>query len=44
MFGNENVLNNTASYLCGSGLFDADKNPKPAWDEFKKQIQLNLNS
>jgi hypothetical protein len=44
IFGNENVLNNTASYLCGSGLFDADKNPKPAWNEFKKQIQLSLNS
>jgi hypothetical protein len=44
IFGNENVLNNTASYLCGSGLFDTDKNPKPAWTEFKKQIQLSLNS
>jgi len=44
MFGNEFVLNNTASYLCGTGLIDTDKNPKPAWDEFKRQIELSSNS
>ena len=44
MFGNEHVLNNTAAYLCGTGLIDVDNNPKPAWDEFKKQIQSNINS
>jgi hypothetical protein len=39
IFSNNEVLNNTAAYLCGSGLIDIDKNPKSAWDEFKKQIQ-----
>src|SRR6267143_2310832 len=39
MFGNEIVLNNTASYLCGTGIIGVDKNPKPAWDELKRQIE-----
>ena len=43
-FGNDIVLNNTAALLCNMGLFDVDKNPKPAWDEFKKQIQLSPKS
>lgn len=44
MFGNSVVLNNTAAYLCGTGLFDISKNPKPAWDELKNQIQSVPNS
>ncbi|SMH71945.1 hypothetical protein [Candidatus Nitrosotalea okcheonensis] len=44
IFGNNEVLNNTAAYLCGSGLFDVDQNPKPAWDELKHQIQSIPNS
>jgi hypothetical protein len=44
IFGNDVVLNNTAAYLCGTGLFDVDKNPKPAWDELKNQIQSIPNS
>lgn len=43
-FGNEIVLQNTAEYLCDSGLIDVDKHPKPAWAEFKKQVQFNPNS
>ena len=43
-FGNEIVLQNTAQYLCYAGLIDADKHPKPAWEEFKKQIRFNPNS
>ena len=43
-FGNEFVLQHTAEYICGSGLIDIDKNPKPAWEEFKKQVQFNPNS
>lgn len=43
-FGNEFVLKNTAEYICSAGLFDIDKHPKPAWEEFKKQVQLNPNS
>ena len=44
IFGNSEVLNNTAAYLCGSGLFDVNNNPKPAWDELKHQIQSIPNS
>lgn len=44
IFGNDVVLNNTAAYLCGTGLFDVNKNPKPAWDELKHQIQSVINS
>ncbi len=44
IFGNDVVLNNTAAYLCGSGLFDVNQNPKPAWDELKHQIQSIPNS
>jgi hypothetical protein len=43
-FGNEFVLQRTAEYICGSGLIDIDKNPKPGWEEFKKQVQFNPNS
>jgi hypothetical protein len=43
-FGNQILMNNTASYLCGTGLIDINKNPKPAWDEFKRQIQMSSNS
>ena len=44
IFPNGEVLNNTAAYLCGTGLIDVDKNPKPAWGEFIKQIQSVPNS
>jgi len=44
IFANDEVLNNTAAYLCGSGLIDVNKNPKPAWDELKQQIQSIPNS
>ena len=43
-FGNEIVLQNTAQYLCNAGLINTDKNPKPAWAEFKRQVQFNPNS
>lgn len=43
-FANDIVLNNTASYLCGTGLFDVNQNPKPSWDELKHQIQSIINS
>lgn len=44
MFGNDIVLNNTAAYLCGTGLIDTNNNPKLAWDEFKNQIELSIKS
>lgn len=43
-FENNILMNNTAAYLCGSGLIDVNKNPKPAWDEFKRQIAQSPNS
>jgi hypothetical protein len=43
-FGNEFVIQRTAEYICGAGLIDIDKNAKPSWEEFKKQVQFNPNS
>jgi len=43
-FGNQILMNNTATYLCGTGLIDVNKNPKPAWDEFKRQIGMSSSS
>jgi hypothetical protein len=43
-FGAQILMNNTATYLCGTGLIDVNKNPKPAWDEFKSQIGMTPNS
>ncbi|MBI5378484.1 MAG: beta-galactosidase [Thaumarchaeota archaeon] len=43
-FGNEFVLKHTAEYICSAGLIDVNKNTKPAWEEFKKQVQFNPNS
>ena len=43
-FPNEFVQKNTVEYICYAGLIDVDKHPKPAWEEFKKQIQFNPNS
>jgi len=42
-FDQQILMNNTAKYLCGAGLIDVNKNPKPAWDEFKRQIELSPN-
>ncbi len=43
-FNNDILLNNTAKYLCSTGLIDANNNTKPAWDEFKNQVQMSPNS
>ena len=43
-FGNDILLNNTAAYLCSTGLIDDTNNTKPAWDEFKNQIKMSPNS
>lgn len=43
-FHNDILLNNTAAYLCSTGLIDDANNTKPAWDEFKNQIQMSPNS
>jgi hypothetical protein len=44
LFGNNVTMDNTAAYLCGTGLFDVDKNLKPAWDELKREVQSISNS
>jgi hypothetical protein len=43
-FSNSILMNNTAAYLCSTGLIDDNNNTKPAWDEFKNQIQMSPNS
>ncbi|MGI0086815.1 MAG: hypothetical protein ACREBI_02495 [Nitrosotalea sp.] len=43
-FSNSILLNNTAAYLCNTGLIDDNNNTKPAWDEFKNQIQMSHTS
>ena len=42
-FDNKILLNNTAAYLCSTGLIDMNNNTKPAWDEFKNQVQSSPN-
>jgi len=34
----EFVAERLSRYICNAGLLDVDGKPKPAWDEFKKQI------
>ncbi|MGI0045951.1 MAG: hypothetical protein ACREBB_02000 [Nitrosotalea sp.] len=43
-FDNQILLNNTAAYLCGTGLIDVNNDTKPAWNEFRNQIQMSPNS
>lgn len=40
----EYVLERLSHYICNAGLIDTDGNPKPAWDEFKRQVQMSTNS
>ena len=40
----EYVIERLSHYICNAGLIDTDGNPKPAWDEFKRQIQMSKNS
>lgn len=42
-FDNTHLMNNTAAYLCSTGLIDVNNQTKPAWDEFKNQIRLSSN-
>lgn len=38
-FDSEHLANNTAAYICSTGLIGTDNSTKPAWDEFKSQVQ-----
>jgi hypothetical protein len=40
----EYVIERLSHYICNAGLIDSDGNPKPAWDEFKRQVQMSINS
>ncbi len=33
------VMERLSNYICSTGLINADGEPKPGWNEFKKQIQ-----
>ena len=36
----EYVAERLSNYICSAGLINNDGNPKPGWNEFKKQIQM----
>lgn len=38
--GSEHVIERLNHYICHAGLKDIDGNPKPAWNEFKNQIEM----
>ena len=38
------VAERLSHYICSAGLIDNDGNPKPAWDEFSRQIHMSLSS
>ena len=40
----EFVVERLGHYICSAGLIDSEGNTKPAWDEFKRQVQMNTNS
>lgn len=40
----EYVIERLSHYICSAGLIDTNDNPKPAWDEFKRQVQMSTNS
>jgi len=39
----EFVRERLGHYICSAGLIDADGNPKPAWDEFSREVQMSSN-
>ncbi len=40
----EFVVERLGHYICSAGLIDSEGNTKPAWYEFKRQVQMNTNS
>ena len=40
----EYVAERLSHYICSAGLIDTDGNPKPAWDEFNREVQMSSNS
>jgi hypothetical protein len=40
----EYVAERLGHYVCSAGLIDTDGNPKPAWNEFNREVQMSSNS
>ncbi len=40
----EYVAERLGHYICSAGLIDTDGNTKPAWDEFRREVQMSSNS
>ncbi len=40
----EFVAERLGHYICSAGLIDFEGNPKPAWDEFSREVQMSSNS
>jgi hypothetical protein len=40
----EYVAERLSHYICSAGLIDTDGNPKPAWAEFNREVQMSSNS
>ena len=40
----EYVAERLSHYICSAGLIENDGNPKPAWDEFSREVQMSSNS
>ena len=36
----DHVIERLNHYVCNAGLIEINGNPKPAWNEFKNQIEL----
>jgi len=39
----EFVAERLGNYICSAGLIDFEGNPKPAWDEFSREVQMSSN-
>ncbi|MEE9242093.1 MAG: hypothetical protein V3U12_02930 [Nitrosopumilaceae archaeon] len=40
----EYVVERLSSYICNAGLLKTDGNPKLAWNEFSKLVEMSINS
>lgn len=40
----EYVAERLSHYICSAGLINNDGNPKPAWNEFDREVQMSSNS
>ncbi len=40
----EYVVERLSSYICNAGLLKIDGNPKLAWNDFSKQVEMSTNS